>query len=140
MLAFSLLPLQVEAEVRGPFPAPAEPLPQVLAQYEPPAPSGAGTGRPAPARDQDPKAEAADALQPDAPPSLASRVADGAAVGVDLLLARPLLAAATAVGSVLFLPVAAVSAPQGRHGIQEAWEILVSVPFENTFRRPLGEF
>jgi hypothetical protein len=74
------------------------------------------------------------------PPSLAARAGNVAAIAVDLLIARPLLTAATAVGAVLFVPTALVSAPQGRHGLQEAWEMLVVVPADNAFRRPLGEF
>jgi hypothetical protein len=61
-------------------------------------------------------------------------------VGVDLVIVRPLGLVATVVGAVLFVPVAVVSAPNGRDGLQHAWEVFVGVPAGHVFRRPLGDF
>ena len=61
-------------------------------------------------------------------------------VGFDLVFVRPLGLVAAAVGAVLFLPVALISAPQGKDGIDEAFELFVTVPADAVFRRSLGEF
>jgi hypothetical protein len=60
--------------------------------------------------------------------------------GFDLVIVRPLGLGAVVVGAVLFLPMALISAPQGRDGLRHSWELLVGVPVENVFQRPLGDF
>jgi hypothetical protein len=62
------------------------------------------------------------------------------AAGVDLVVMRPLGLAAALVGAVLFVPVAIVSAPQGKDGLRDAFELFVNAPMRNVFVRPLGEF
>ena len=62
------------------------------------------------------------------------------AAGIDLVIMRPLGLVAAVVGAVLFVPVAVISAPQGRDGIEEAWELLVSEPAKDVYERPLGDF
>lgn len=61
-------------------------------------------------------------------------------MGADVLFMRPLGLVAAAVGAVLFVPVALISAPQGKDGLDEAFELFVTVPADAVFRRPLGEF
>ena len=63
-----------------------------------------------------------------------------AVIAFDLLIIRPLGLAAAAIGAALFLPVALLTAPMGRDGIQTAKEIFITVPSQEVFKRPLGEF
>ena len=63
-----------------------------------------------------------------------------ALMAFDLLIVRPLGLVAAAVGAVLFLPVALITAPMGRDSIQAAKETFISVPSHDVFKRPLGEF
>ena len=79
-----------------------------------------------------------DALaQPEAPENTAVEIAGKA---LDLVIVRPLGFTALVAGALLFVPTALITAPTGRHGIQEAWELMVAVPAENVFQRPLGSF
>ena len=75
------------------------------------------------------------AIEPDE-----STVANVFAAAVDLVVVRPLGLGAVVVGSVSFLPVALISAPQGREGLRQAWEIFVAAPVQSVFQRPLGDF
>lgn len=62
----------------------------------------------------------------------------GGAIIADVLVARPLCLAATAVGTaafVLALPFAAMT-----HGVGRAANALVVTPAKATFTRPLGDF
>ncbi len=63
-----------------------------------------------------------------------------ALMAFDLLMVRPLGFVAVAVGAVLFLPVALITAPMGRDSIQTAKETFITVPSHDVFKRPLGEF
>ena len=63
-----------------------------------------------------------------------------ALMGFDLLIVRPLGFVAAAVGLVLFLPAALITAPMGRDSIQAAKETFITVPSNAVFKRPLGEF
>lgn len=63
-----------------------------------------------------------------------------AASTIDAVVLRPLGAVQTAVGAVLFVPMALFTAPTGRAGVEEAFEVTVRRPYEDTFVRPLGEF
>lgn len=78
--------------------------------------------------------------EPQPPATTATRALEIAGQGADLVFMRPLLAVATVVGAAAFVPVALVSAPQGKHGIKEAWQLLVVAPAQLAFTRPLGEF
>ena len=80
----------------------------------------------------------AHAIEPPASPM--QRIARGASVGFDVLLMRPVSAVATCVGAVLFVPVAALTAANGRESVEEAFELFVSTPAYNVYGRPLGEF
>jgi hypothetical protein len=62
------------------------------------------------------------------------------AIGLDVLIVRPLGAIAVVVGAAFFLPVALVTSPNGKDAIGHAWETFVVVPSDSTFNRPLGEF
>jgi hypothetical protein len=62
------------------------------------------------------------------------------AMAADLVFMRPLGLVVAVVGPILFVPVALVSAPEGRDGIREAWEMFVVVPAGQVFERPLGDF
>jgi hypothetical protein len=56
----------------------------------------------------------------------------------DLLVLRTLGTVQTAIGACLFVVAGPLSAPGG--GWNEAWDVFVGTPFEDTFRRPLGSF
>ena len=58
----------------------------------------------------------------------------------DCAVLRPFGFVATLVGGAFFVPAAALAAPSGAAGIQDAWDIFVGAPVENTFKRPLGDF
>ena len=60
-----------------------------------------------------------------------------ASLMVDLLVLRPLGAAATALGFGFFLAAGPLSAPSGQLG--DAWDFLVMSPYQYTFGRKLGE-
>jgi hypothetical protein len=59
---------------------------------------------------------------------------------VDLIVIRPLSALTLLAGAGLFIPAAALSAPNGMEGIRDAYERFVSEPGEYFWSRPLGEF
>lgn len=63
-----------------------------------------------------------------------------AVAGFDVVIVRPLGLAALAVGAVFFLPVALVTAANGKDSLQTALEIFVTGPAQNVFQRPLGDF
>jgi hypothetical protein len=63
-----------------------------------------------------------------------------AAVGLDVVILRPLGLLATAVGAVLFVPAAFLTAPNGLDGINTALKLFVTEPAKSVFQRPLGEF
>ena len=86
---------------------------------------------PAPKPPRQPEPARAEARPPRPNPAL---------MAFDLLIVRPLALVAAAVGAVLFLPVALITAPMGRDGIQAAKETFVTVPSNAAFKRPLGEF
>jgi hypothetical protein len=70
-------------------------------------------------------------------PAFASGGSDPLSMVVDVLVARPISFAATAVGSALFvvsLPIAAVS-----RSTKETSETLVAAPARDLFTRPLGD-
>ena len=58
----------------------------------------------------------------------------------DVMLLRPIGFSALIVGSVLFVPVALLTFPNGRESVETAVEILVTEPAHSVFQRPLGEF
>jgi len=58
----------------------------------------------------------------------------------DAIILRPLGFTAAAVGAVLFVPAAILTSPGGMDTIEEAMEMLVIVPGEWVFTRPLGDF
>ncbi len=63
------------------------------------------------------------------------------AVGAfDVLVVRPLAAAALPIGVAFFVPAAILSAPGGRDSVGEALEFFVKNPARYVFTRPLGEF
>ena len=61
-------------------------------------------------------------------------------IALDLICVRPIGVVASAVGAVLFVPMALLASPQGLDGIKGALEVMVTSPGEFVFRRPLGEF
>ena len=71
-------------------------------------------------------------------PATAMSEDTGAAMVADLVIARPLCFAATAIGSVFFvlgLPIAAST-----RSVARAAHALVVTPAKATFTRPLGDF
>jgi hypothetical protein len=62
------------------------------------------------------------------------------AAGFDVVVLRPLGLAALAIGATFFVPVAVLTAPGGKHPLQESLDIFVTEPAKHVFRRPLGEF
>jgi len=62
----------------------------------------------------------------------------GLMMATDLVLARPVGAAATVTGFALFLVSSPFSLLGGNAG--EAWDNLVAAPASYTFHRPLGNF
>jgi hypothetical protein len=63
-----------------------------------------------------------------------------AAVTFDLIILRPLRAAALAVGIMAFGPAALLSAPGGRDSYRDAEEMFIIVPARSLFETPLGDF
>jgi hypothetical protein len=62
------------------------------------------------------------------------------AAGFDVVIVRPLGLAALAVGVVAFVPVAVITAANGKDSLQAALEIFVTNPAHHVFKRPLGDF
>jgi hypothetical protein len=75
----------------------------------------------------------------DEPPEAPAGV-NPAVAGFDVVILRPLGLAALAVGTVAFIPVAVLTAPDGLDSLQAALEIFVTTPAEWVFKRPLGDF
>ena len=65
---------------------------------------------------------------------------NAAAAAFDVVIVRPLGLVALTVGTVLFAPVALLTAPGGKDSLREGLEVFVTGPAENVFQRPLGEF
>lgn len=61
-------------------------------------------------------------------------------VGVDLLLVRPLAGVTLIAGSVLFVPAAIMTAPNGWDSVKEAYNRFIDEPVDYFASRPLGEF
>ncbi|MEM7411807.1 MAG: hypothetical protein AAF430_16370 [Myxococcota bacterium] len=72
-----------------------------------------------------------------ATPSTA-RAAEAGPVIYDLVLIRPVTAAHTLLGLVMFVPAGLLSLPSG--GVKDAWATFVYAPSIDAFQRPLGEF
>lgn len=68
----------------------------------------------------------------------------GFAIGFDVVILRPLATVTLVVGAVLlFAPAAAIALVAGKGAkerVSEATELFVIEPFDEAFRRPLGEF
>ena len=73
-----------------------------------------------------------------ATPAAAADAGEIGAKTFDLVVLRTLGAVQTAVGAALFVVAGPISAPGG--GWNEAWDVFVGTPFEDTFQRPLGSF
>jgi hypothetical protein len=65
---------------------------------------------------------------------------DYAAQAFDAVILRPLGFTAVIVGAAFFVPAAILTSPGGKDTIEEAMELLVIVPGEWVFTRPLGDF
>lgn len=75
-----------------------------------------------------------------APAPAENRFVNGAAIGFDVVVLRPLAVVTLVVGAVM-LPVAALmSSPGGMEPIREATELFVTEPYDEAFKRPLGDF
>lgn len=61
-------------------------------------------------------------------------------IGFDVVIIRPLGFATVIVGAALFVPAVALSLPNLSTTFDEALEIFITIPYENLFERPLGEF
>lgn len=71
-------------------------------------------------------------------PAFAEPPKDGMAIVADVLLVRPVGLVAGVLGSVMFVVSLPFSIPSDSVGT--AGKLLVSDPFEFTFKRPLGDF
>ena len=69
-----------------------------------------------------------------------NRFAHAAAIGFDVVILRPLATVAFVVGAALFGPAALMALPGGEERLREAQELFVFEPFQEAFRRPLGDF
>lgn len=58
----------------------------------------------------------------------------------DVLILRPTGVVMALSGAALFVPAALLASPGGKAPVTEAYEHFVSVPFDNAFMRPLGDF
>ena len=67
------------------------------------------------------------------------RMETGFNKGFDVLIMRPLGAAALVTGAVFFVPAVLLSAPGGREGIDDAYDVLVKTPWSDVAERPLGD-
>ena len=63
-----------------------------------------------------------------------------AVAAFDVVVVRPLAAAALPIGVAFFVPAALLAAPGGRDSIEQALEFFVLTPARYVFTRPLGEF
>ena len=75
-----------------------------------------------------------------AEPATKSRSPNIAAAIFDVVIIRPLQLGALVVGAAAFVPVAAISAANGRDSFDAALEIFVTSPMHDVFQRPLGDF
>ncbi len=83
----------------------------------------------------------AHALAPEeAEPRRPNPIVVGSRAGFDVVILRPLGLVAMAVGAAAFVPVALLTAPMGREGVEPALKIFVTGPAKDVFRRPLGDF
>ena len=69
-----------------------------------------------------------------------SKSVNPAVAGFDVVILRPLGLVTLAVGAVAFVPVALLTAANGKDSLQAALEIFVTNPAQNVFQRPLGDF
>ena len=74
------------------------------------------------------------------PSATKSRSPNIAAAIFDVVIIRPLQLGALVVGAAAFVPVAAISAANGRDSFDAALEIFVTSPMHDVFQRPLGDF
>jgi hypothetical protein len=58
----------------------------------------------------------------------------------DAVILRPLGFTAVVIGAAFFVPAAILTSPGGKDTIEEAMELLVIMPGEWVFTRPLGDF
>ncbi len=79
-------------------------------------------------------------MLPMAPTASADRVDDAAAVGLDVLVLRPVGALTCLVGGAFFVPVYVISYPNGKAGREQARERFITIPWETTFERDLGDW
>lgn len=62
------------------------------------------------------------------------------AVGIDVMVVRPLATIAVAVGAAFFVPAVILTSPNGKDAMHQALEKFILIPSENAFQRPLGDF
>jgi hypothetical protein len=75
-----------------------------------------------------------------AEPATQSRSPNIAAAIFDVVIIRPLQLGVLVVGAAAFVPVAAMTAANGRESFDTALEIFVTGPINDVFQRPLGDF
>ena len=74
------------------------------------------------------------------PQPVQSNAANAAAAAFDVVILRPMGLVLLTVSTVLFAPVALLTAAGGKDSLREGLEVFVTSPAENVFQRPLGEF
>jgi hypothetical protein len=61
-------------------------------------------------------------------------------VAADVILIRPLRIFSFLAGALLYVPAYALSYADGQASLDEAKEIFFTIPYENAFEKPLGDF
>jgi hypothetical protein len=66
-------------------------------------------------------------------------VGTGVTMGFDVLVVRPLGLIGIAIGAGAFVPVALITSPNGRDGLEEATDIFIMTPVNYVFTREIGD-
>jgi hypothetical protein len=62
-------------------------------------------------------------------------------IGFDVMIVRPLSITTVIIGAALFVPAFILSAPNfGSNSYDDMVETFITIPYESTFNRPLGDF
>ena len=73
-------------------------------------------------------------------PNSSDRAKDYGEKTFDIMVLRPLQSLAVVGGAALFVPAAAMASPGGSPSIEEAWDYLVVVRYEDAWKRRLGSW
>ena len=73
-------------------------------------------------------------------PSAGSRALSVTEKGFDVVLLRPLGFAALLVGGAAYIPAVVLALPSGKDGISAVTDSFIMRPYDNVFKRQLGDF